>query len=1044
MKPGESVMCDVVTNMNKRGLTTSSHFPYYLIVTDVKSRFTVPIGISSPSSKKIAQALRIWSRDYGPDVTFNLHNVLKLRADAAQSNFAAELTELLTEHRIRGTFAAPRHQEQNGICERAWQSVREIAFKMMVHAHVPDEFFDFALEHAWKIFNCLPIRDLQLDGKPCTPLEAYTGRKPHLARFRVLFCPCVIGMGPANQGRGPIVRRNNCPERGIRGIHVGLPRYQDGWLIYLPSTGGLRICSDVSFDENFYSTTAHSPSSHDSRFPGSQRSMLISLPMIPLDGAHEHTGDAWPFTSAVGGLADPTDPQITRFAQDSVEELNDQDDRACPPLVQRPSYSDDSESDDDDSESDDEQHMFDNSDDVLISEDFDELYVSPTSRRVQFQPTQPEPELALVPSTESAPPSNNRRSQRPQKKTDKYQPHDFIGFSATRHELLQHAAMHASALRRPLEGPNLRLQSYMRAAYHAEALQIMPDDISSFSADDFEPSPTHWKHIMSLPEHLKHHWIESLRKELLTLLRMQTLDKEFEMTLDDIIIAVTAKFRTKLTSTGAIDKLKSRICLRGDMQTKGHWDTWCPIAGFRALRIFLAIAARQKCRVFQLDFVGAFLQSFAVDRTVTTLPKEWASLFPDLAEWFGIPLLCRKSLYGGQYCNKSWDDHLSSWLADYGLIRLESEGSIFMLREGDKFLCLLNAVDDQLYFSNCDDMRRKFEAAVKADFDVDFLGQAHWYLQARITQHTDFSITLDQSRYAALICSRFIPTLPISNITTADCEKYRQPLPSGFIATKTDLANDMFEVKRLEDEFGFKYASVIGMLIFSLNTFVYLHFPIRKLAKFMIRPGRVHYAATAHLLRHLRCNTRTGGLTYYADLSTAPVTLLLASIDAPTDFPVVMFTDSSWQDCPDTSHSTGCYLVYCQGGLVDGASFVPDPIALSSAEAEYQIAAFGVSGCEHTRQLFQELHGLDPDTPLTIPILTDSQSAMAMASSDRDTRRTRHIRRRYHYVRLQIAQGAHIILKIDGTLNISDIGTKLQDYATFMRHRVILHTIVPA
>jgi hypothetical protein len=68
---------------------------------------------------------------------------------------------------------------------------------------------------------------------------------------------------------------------------------------------------------------------------------------------------------------------------------------------------------------------------------------------------------------------------------------------------------------------------------------------------------------------------------------------------------------------------------------------------------------------------------------------------------------------------------------------------------------------------------------------------------------------------------------------------------------------------------------------------------------------------------------------------------------------------------------------------------------------------------------------------------------MAMASSDRDTRRTRHIRRRYHYVRIQISNGAHISLKIDGTLNISDIGTKLQDYATFIRHRAIIHTKVP-
>ena len=69
---------------------------------------------------------------------------------------------------------------------------------------------------------------------------------------------------------------------------------------------------DVAFGENFYSMTAHIPSSDDSRFPGSQRSMLISLLVIPpLDGTNEHTGDSWPFTtSATGGLVDPTDPNF--------------------------------------------------------------------------------------------------------------------------------------------------------------------------------------------------------------------------------------------------------------------------------------------------------------------------------------------------------------------------------------------------------------------------------------------------------------------------------------------------------------------------------------------------------------------------------------------------------------------------------------------------------------------------------------------------------------------------------------------------------------
>jgi hypothetical protein len=118
---------------------------------------------------------------------------------------------------------------------------------------------------------------------------------------------------------------------------------------------------------------------------------------------------------------------------------------------------------------------------------------------------------------------------------------------------------------------------------------------------------------------------------------------------------------------------------------------------------------------------------------------------------------------------------------------------------------------------------------------------------------------------------------------------------------------------------------------------------------------------------------------------------------------------------------------HCQGGVVDGASFVPDPVALSSVKAEHQIAAFGVSGCEHRRQAFQEMQGLDADTAPTVPILRDSQSAMAMASSDRDTRRTRRIRGHHHCMRVQISNGAHVILKINGTLNISDIGAKLQD-----------------
>jgi hypothetical protein len=128
----------------------------------------------------------------------------------------------------------------------------------MVHAHVPDEFYDFALEHAWKIFNCLPIKSKNNDNP--VPQWAYTGRKPHLARFRVLFCPCVIGMGEANQVWRNLYFRGNCLNVDCE-VYTFSPRYQeDGWLCFLPSTGRLRVCADVAFD-NFYSTLAFSPNS---------------------------------------------------------------------------------------------------------------------------------------------------------------------------------------------------------------------------------------------------------------------------------------------------------------------------------------------------------------------------------------------------------------------------------------------------------------------------------------------------------------------------------------------------------------------------------------------------------------------------------------------------------------------------------------------------------------------------------------------------------------------------------------------------------------
>ena len=97
---------------------------------------------------------------------------------------------------------------------------------------------------------------------------------------------------------------------------------------------------------------------------------------------------------------------------------------------------------------------------------------------------------------------------------------------------------------------------------------------------------------------------------------------------------------------------------------------------------------------------------------------------------------------------------------------------------------------------------------------------------------------------------------------------------------------------------------------------------------------------------------------------------------------------------------------------------------MSSAEAEYNTAAIGTMATTPCRQLILEMQNQDPDVPYTTPVFCDSTSAMAIADSFRDTKRTRHILHRYHYVRYQIDGGWCQLHWIPSELQLADAMTK--------------------
>jgi hypothetical protein len=185
-------------------------------------------------------------------------------------------------------------------------------------------------------------------------------------------------------------------------------------------------------------------------------------------------------------------------------------------------------------------------------------------------------------------------------------------------------------------------------------------------------------------------------------------------------------------------------------------------------------------------------------------------------------------------------------------------------------MIVLNAVDDQFYFATSQELKKWFEPATQAGFDIAMLGQATWFLQSGITQFVDYSTILDQSRFAALVTARYLP--PLDNDRISPCWKAVSacPLPALPVLTKNDCSQNYAAIMKLPEECNFDHAAAIGSLIWLINTFVKLSF--RKLAKYMRYPGRQHFVYLHHLPNHIQFYRHCGGTNFTVKSGCRPNT----------------------------------------------------------------------------------------------------------------------------------------------------------------------------
>ena len=216
---------------------------------------------------------------------------------------------------------------------------------------------------------------------------------------------------------------------------------------------------------------------------------------------------------------------------------------------------------------------------------------------------------------------------------------------------------------------------------------------------------------------------------------------------------------------------------------------------------------------------------------------------------------------------------------------------------------------------------------------------------------------------------------------------------------------------------GIPYASAIGSIMYAmLCTRPDIAYALSMTSRFQKDPGEDHWTAVKNILKYLR-RTKDLMLVYGGDECLA----------------VTGYCDASFQTDTDDSRSQTGYIYMLNGGAVCWKSSKQESTADSTVEAEYMAACEAGKMGVWIREFIDEL-GIVPSIAEPMELFCDNTGAIANAKDYRASKRTMHIKRKFHLIREFVERGDIKMCKVGTDSNTADPLTKPLAIVKHERH----------
>ena len=468
-------------------------------------------------------------------------------------------------------------------------------------------------------------------------------------------------------------------------------------------------------------------------------------------------------------------------------------------------------------------------------------------------------------------------------------------------------------------------------------------------------------------------------------------------------------YKLKKNELGLPERYKARIVARGFQQEIGvdYFESFSAMSHPVAIRLLVAMAAASGYHTNQVDIKTAFLYSDLEEEMYLTPPRGLEHTIPE-----GKVMKLKKAVYGLSQSGRLFWQLLIGTLKDFGFTSASDDNCIQVYRRETSVMIVATVVDDMLQISNDLDLIKEFNEFLSSRYIITDNGPLRWFLGVAYTRLPDGSYHASQTALVDRLCNEHgIKDEDLSSV----------PASKGLVMSDEDLSDNPDQVLMRTCR------SILGVLTYlQLWTRPDISYSVNMQARYVTKASAKMYDNLKKVLKYLN-QTRYYGVKFHAVDPTG------------RGHKLTMYVDASDADCPVTRRSTGGYVLVYNGSPIAWRSARQPLVTLSTCESELVQAT--LAGCEvmFVLHLLNDL-GFGMDEPVVV--FEDNKAAIDLSVNPCDRGKSKHIQRRWFWIREAGERGDMVMSKISGKLNPADAFTKAHAYDQFSMQRELL-SVVP-